>query len=67
MNKNIVVVGCGFVGLSNAFILSKNNNIIAIDKDKEKITKLRNKEIFFKDELMEEYIKTKKIKFNFFN
>ena len=34
---NIVVVGMGYVGISNALLLAQNNKVIAIDTDKEKI------------------------------
>ena len=35
--KNALVIGLGFVGLSNAIFLSKNIKITAYDNDKDKI------------------------------
>ena len=31
--KNISIVGLGYVGLSNAILLSQRNNVIAVDTD----------------------------------
>ena len=39
----IAIVGTGFVGLSNAMILSQNNEVIALDIIPEKIEQLNNK------------------------
>lgn len=41
--KKIVVVGTGYVGLSNAVLLAKNNSVIAIDIDQEKVDKINKK------------------------
>ena len=56
MNKKIMVIGCGFVGLSNALLLSERNTVFAIDKDEIKLDILKKKKIPFKDNLMEEFI-----------
>lgn len=39
----ITVSGAGYVGLSNAILLSQNNTVIAYDIDEEKIRKINNK------------------------
>lgn len=63
--KKITVVGCGFVGLSNAFLLSINNDVVAIDKDEEKIKLLNEKKLPINDELMEKYFKKKNLNLTF--
>ena len=37
MSENIAVIGSGYVGLSNAILLSQNNNVHLFDINKEKI------------------------------
>ena len=39
---NIAVTGVGYVGLSNALLLSQKNNVVAYDIDEEKITMLNS-------------------------
>lgn len=56
MNKKIMVIGCGFVGLSNALLLSERNRVFAIDRDEIKLDTLKNKKIPFQDNLMERFI-----------
>tara|TARA_B100001057_G_scaffold500435_1_gene615472 strand:- start:5298 stop:6470 length:1173 start_codon:yes stop_codon:yes gene_type:complete len=40
--ENITIVGLGYVGMSLAIILSKNNNITAIDTDKKKLDLIKS-------------------------
>jgi UDPglucose 6-dehydrogenase len=40
--KKIVVIGLGYVGLSNALLLSKHHQVIGLDIDHNKIEKLQN-------------------------
>ena len=43
LRKKISVVGIGYVGLSNAIALSVNNDVVAYDIDKNKVSLVRNK------------------------
>lgn len=40
---NIIVLGLGYVGLSNALVLARNNSVIGYDTDEQKIRCLQNK------------------------
>ena len=42
MKKKIAVIGLGYVGLSNAILLSKHHQVIGLDIDQNKIDKLHN-------------------------
>ena len=42
MKKKIAVIGLGYVGLSNAILLSKHHQVIGLDIDHNKIEKLQN-------------------------
>tara|TARA_B100000767_G_scaffold274926_1_gene309610 strand:- start:1046 stop:2224 length:1179 start_codon:yes stop_codon:yes gene_type:complete len=42
-SKNIVVVGLGYVGTANAVMLAKNNNVIGIDLDVDRVKNINNK------------------------
>ncbi len=61
--KNALVIGLGFVGLSNAIFLSKNIKITAYDNDKDKINLLKNNKSPFKDNSIENYLKDDTINF----
>lgn len=53
---NITVVGMGYVGLSNAILLSQNNNVIALDIDNKKVDSINNKKAPLVDDEIEKYL-----------
>ena len=55
----ISVAGLGYVGLSNAVLLSQYNEVIVIDILPEKVEILNRKESPIEDKEIEEYLKTK--------
>lgn len=60
----IVVVGLGYVGLSNAILLSLGNDVIGLDINEEKIELINNKISPLRDDLIIEYLKNKKLNFS---
>ena len=40
--KKILVIGLGYVGLSNALIFSRHHEVLGLDIDQEKINQLQN-------------------------
>lgn len=57
----IAVAGTGYVGLSNAVLLSQKNEVIAYDIIPEKIDLLNNKKSPIVDKEIEEYLSTKEL------
>ena len=57
----IVVVGMGYVGLSNAVLLAQNNSVTVCDILKEKVNLVNNKLSPFKDEYISKYLKEKNL------
>ncbi|MDH5392237.1 MAG: nucleotide sugar dehydrogenase [Gammaproteobacteria bacterium] len=55
----IVVVGAGYVGLSNALLLAQNNEVVILDVDPKKIELLRNKKSPIIDPEIEDFLQTK--------
>lgn len=53
----ITVVGIGYVGLSNAVLLSQYNEVIALDIDKERVDMINNRKSPIVDEDIEAYLK----------
>ena len=56
---NIAVIGIGYVGLSNAILLSQNNKVIAYDIAQEKIDQINQKISPIIDQDIEFYLKNK--------
>lgn len=57
----IVVVGCGYVGLSIATLLSQHNKVVILDIIKEKVNKINNRISPIEDKDIQEYFKTKEL------
>lgn len=57
----IAVVGTGYVGLSNAILLSQNNEVIALDIIPEKVEMINNRISPIVDKEIEEYLKNKEL------
>lgn len=55
----ITIAGTGYVGLSNAILLSQHNEVIALDIIKEKVDMINNKQSPIADPEIEEYLATK--------
>lgn len=53
---NITIVGAGYVGISNAILLSKNNDVILLDIIPEKIHKLNNNISPIRDTEVEDFL-----------
>lgn len=58
----IVVVGTGYVGLSNAVLLAQKYEVCAVDIVKEKVVKLNQRESPIVDKEIEEYLAKKSLK-----
>lgn len=59
MKKNITIVGMGYVGLSNAILLSQNNQVKVLDVVAEKVNMLNERKSPIKDSLIELYLSKK--------
>jgi len=60
---NITVTGIGYVGLSNALLLSQNNDVIALDIDAEKVLMLNRGISPIKDAEIEDFLLNKNLSF----
>lgn len=59
--KKISIVGSGYVGLSNAILLSQSNNVHLFDINKEKIDMVNKRISPIADDEINEYFKNKKL------
>lgn len=59
--KKIVVVGLGYVGLSNATLLAVHNSVIAVDINKEKVDLVNNRVSPITDKELSDYFQNKKL------
>lgn len=57
----IAVAGTGYVGLSNAVLLSQHNEVIALDIDQEKVDLINNKKSPISDNEIESFLATKEL------
>ena len=57
----ISIIGAGYVGLSNAVLLSTKYDVICYDIDKAKVDLINDKKSPIKDKLISQYLRTKKI------
>lgn len=58
---NITVVGIGYVGLSNAILLSQHNKVTAVDISKERVDLINSRKSPIIDKEIEEYLSTAKL------
>ena len=59
----IVIVGIGFVGLSNGILLAQHNEVVALDVITEKVEMLQNKISPIEDKEISEYLKKDNLNF----
>jgi len=59
--SNILVVGAGYVGMSIALMLSKNNKVKLLEKDIKKVNAINKRESYLDDEKIEEFLKDESI------
>jgi UDPglucose 6-dehydrogenase len=57
----IAVIGTGYVGLSNAVLLSQHHQVVALDINKEKVELINNKKSPIVDEELETYLSSKQL------
>lgn len=53
----IAVVGLGYVGLSNAILLAQHHDVMAVDVDAERVSKVNNRESPIIDAEIEDYLR----------
>lgn len=61
---NITIVGAGYVGLSNAMLLAQHNEVVALDKDADRIAMLNRGELPIIDEEMSKHLKDQRYAFS---
>ncbi|MGF1763555.1 nucleotide sugar dehydrogenase [Aliivibrio kagoshimensis] len=57
----IAIAGTGYVGLSNAVLLSQHNEVVAVDLIEEKVAMINNKQSPISDVEIEEYLANKSL------
>ena len=59
MIMKIAVAGCGYVGLSNAVLLSQHHTVVALDLDAAKVAAVNARHSPIEDKELEEYLSTR--------
>lgn len=59
--RTIAVAGTGYVGLSNAILLAQNNEVFAVDINKEKVELINQRKSPIVDKEIEEYLENKQL------
>ena len=54
--KKITVVGSGYVGMANAVMLAKHNDVTVLDIDPVRVDKINNKKSTVEDKNIQEYL-----------
>lgn len=62
MNKNVTVVGSGYVGMANAVMLAKTNNVKVLDIDLERVDKINNKISTIEDADITDYLENETLR-----
>ena len=57
----IAIAGTGYVGLSNAILLSQHNKVYAVDINANKVDAINNKKSPIVDKEVEEYLSSKEL------
>jgi UDPglucose 6-dehydrogenase len=57
----IAIIGAGYVGMSLALILSRNNYVTILDTNHERVKAINNRESFFKDKQIKIFLKNQSI------
>ena len=61
---NITIAGLGYVGLSNAVLLARNNKVTAVDLSSERVDLVNSKKSPIVDVEIEEFLATKELDLN---
>jgi UDPglucose 6-dehydrogenase len=61
LQKNIIIVGLGYVGLSNAVLLSQHNNVVAFDIDDSKVSMINNRKSPIEDKEILDFFSKKEL------
>jgi len=59
--KNITVVGSGYVGMANGVALAQNNNVIILDINYERVSKIRMNISPIEDKLITEFLQSEEL------
>lgn len=57
----IAVVGCGYVGMSLATLMSERNDVVCVDVLQERVRAINNRIAPIREKMMEEFLKTKEL------